>query len=284
MNKSARSALRTAHPDLRVLVTALLAAAYAACAHHVVTGGSARAQPTQTPHRFLVAAPEAAPLFLVRAADEHAAGARTDAAQLEIRVHPGRPDTALPAALRAAYHALRAGDHDAAQRLYGELEHSEPRNIDALLGLAALAMQRGDAEAAAQYYLRILRLDPRHTLAQATLLAAFGQADAQAAEVRLKTLAERDPSAPLYQMLGNLYADQSRWHEAQRAYFRAYQLAPGNGDHVYNLAVGLDHIGERRLALNFYRRAVTLSRSAGAANFGLDAAAERIDRLSSADH
>ena len=63
-------------------------------------------------------------------------------------------------------------------------------------------------------------------------------------------------SAALRFTLGNLYASQSRWGEAQAEYFEAYRLEPGSADILYNLAVSLDHLGQSRLAAEHYARAL----------------------------
>jgi tetratricopeptide (TPR) repeat protein len=111
------------------------------------------------------------------------------------------------------------------------------------------------------------------------LIAAFGRGDPLSAETRLKQLIVRDPSAYLYFTLGNLYADQSLWAQAQQAYFQAHHLEPGNPDYAYNLAVGLEHLGQARLALGFYRRALVLASARGHANFSRAQAEDRIVRL-----
>lgn len=197
----------------------------------------------------------------------------------KIRVYRAPPEPGPSAALRTAYAALHAGDFGTATRLYEELSRTEPRNADVLLGLASLALHRGDTESARAYYLGVLRIDPRHALAQAGLLVMLGRADYYSAEARLKELAAREPAAFIYHTLGNLYAEQSLWPQAQRAYFQAYRLAPDNCDYAYNLAVGLEHVGQRNLALGYYRRAVELARVRGPANFDLSRAADRIGRL-----
>jgi len=182
--------------------------------------------------------------------------------------------------LSQAYGALQVGHYDEAQRLYTQVERGEPRSIDALLGLAAVALHSGKADEAVLLYMRVLETDPRNSVAQAALLALVGQEDPVAAESRLKRLLERDPSAFLYFTLGNLYAGQSQWAPAQQAFFRAHHLDPGNADYTYNLAVGLDHVGQHRIALGFYRRAIELARHTGRANFDTAQAEERINRLS----
>ena len=187
----------------------------------------------------------------------------------------------VPPLLAAAYAALEANHFDQAQRLYDQLLRAEPKNIDALLGLAAIAAQEGNTDEATRHYLRILELDPRHALAQSGLIAILGRADPLAAETRLKQLIAREPAPFLYFTLGNLYADQSLWAQAQQAYFQAYHLEPTNPDYAYNLAVGLEHLGQPRLALDLYRRAVQLASTRGRAHFSLPQAQERITRLAS---
>lgn len=183
--------------------------------------------------------------------------------------------------LTEAYAALQANSLDQAQHLYGQLLRAEPRNIDALLGLAAIATQEGKSDEATRHYLRILELDPRHALAQSGLIAILGRADPLAAETRLKQLIAREPAPFLYFTLGNLYADQSLWAPAQQAYFQAYHLDPANPDYAYNLAVGLEHLSQHKLALGLYRRALQLASARGHANFSLPQAQERITRLAS---
>jgi len=63
-------------------------------------------------------------------------------------------------------------------------------------------------------------------------------------------------AAKLRNNLGNLYAAQARWAEAQAAYFEAHRLDPGSAEIAHNLAVSLVHVGQRRLAAGFYRRAL----------------------------
>ncbi len=196
-----------------------------------------------------------------------------------IKITAGGAAPTINPLLAEAYAALNAGNLESSQRLYHQLRRSEPGNLDALLGLAAIATQQGDSDQASRHYLKMLELDPRNALAQAGLIGMLGRADPLAAETRLKQLIVRDPSAYLYFTLGNIYADQSRWPDAQQAYFQAHHLQPGNPDYAYNLAVGLEHVGQPKLALNFYRRAVQLAAAKGRANFSTAAVQERIGKL-----
>jgi Flp pilus assembly protein TadD len=193
-----------------------------------------------------------------------------------------RGDNTLPRvnpAVNDAYAALESGRFEAARPLYEQALRTEPNNIDALLGLAAIAQHENRTDDASKMYLRILNIDPRHALAQTGLIALLGRADPQAAETRLKQLAARDPSPSLYFTLGNLYADQGQWSQAQQAYFQSHHLEAGNPDYAYNLAVALEHLGQQKLALGFYRRALQLAAGRGRANFNSSQAQARITQL-----
>ena len=181
--------------------------------------------------------------------------------------------------LPQAYAALQSGQLEQAQRLYQDVLAAEPKNTDALLGLAAIAVRQGNSEEASRRYLQVLELEPQNALAQSGLIALLGRADPVAAESRLKHLISREPSAHLYFTLGNLYADQSQWAAAQHAYFQAHHLEPANPDYAYNLAVGLEHVSQPKLALGFYQRAMQLAAVRGRANFNLAQAQERIGTL-----
>ena len=197
----------------------------------------------------------------------------------KIQVSAGAAEPQLDARLGQAYTALQSGKLDTARQLYGDAARNEPRNINALLGVAAIDMQEGRTEEASRLYFNVLDLEPRNAYAQAGLIAMMGRADPAAAESKLKQLIAREPLASLYFTLGNLYGDQSRWAEAQQAYFQAHQLEPANPDYAYNLAVGLEHIGQPRLAANFYQRAVEQAKIKGRAGFNLAQAQDRIRQL-----
>ncbi len=193
-----------------------------------------------------------------------------------------QPATLVPVdpTLMQAYEALQQGDLALARNLYQQVLLAEPRSIDALLGLGAIAWKEGRIEEAGQHYQRVLELEPRNPYAQAGLIAIIGGADPPASESRLRQLIAREPSAFLYFTLGNLYADQGQWPGAEQAYFQAYQLQPDNSDYAFNLAVGLEHIGQIRPALDYYRKALDLSFRKGRANFDQNLVIQRVGQLS----
>jgi tetratricopeptide (TPR) repeat protein len=229
------------------------------------------------------AAPAAAPANASppASAPAPAAAEGSSAPRERIAVSATNAQPRLNPMLSQAYAKLQAGQMDEAEALYTKLRQAEPLNIDALLGLASIAVQQNRTDEATRLYLRILELNPRYALAQAALIGLMGRADPAESESRLKQLIAREPSPFLHFVLGNLYAEQSRWSQAQQAYFQAHHLEPSNPDYAYNLAVGLDHLRQSKLALNYYRRAEQLASAQGRSNFDVNHARERIRILSS---
>ncbi len=199
-----------------------------------------------------------------------------------VRVRPTEAGDATQARLTEAYDALQRRDLERARTLYESVIAADDRNIDGLLGLAATSWQQGQADRASDQYYRVLQLDPQNAAAQAGLIGLSGQVDPVASETRLKQLIARDPSALLYASLGHLHASQSQWSNAQQAYFQAHQLEPTNPDYAYNLAVGLEHVGQRGIAVGYYRKALDLARARGRAGFDSAQVTARVAKLSAA--
>lgn len=180
--------------------------------------------------------------------------------------------------LQNAYEAYRNGKLDEAQQMYLAMYRKDAQSADALLGLAAIAQQRGELQLAAQYYANVLALDPRNAAANAGMAALSEDDDNN--ETRLKLLLrEQGNSAVLHFALGNLYAGQSRWAEAQQSYFNAVTLEAGNAEFAYNLAVSLDHLGQARPAAQYYQRALQLD-PLNSAGFDHAQVSRRITELS----
>ena len=176
-----------------------------------------------------------------------------------------------------AYLAYRSGKLEDARQMYLEVLGKDPRNSDALLGLAAISQQLGEDSFAAQYYMRVLTLDPRNAVANAGMSALHIDENS---ESRLKSLLREQRDSPaLHFELGNIYAGQSRWGEAQSAYFNAYTLDSKNAELAFNLAVSLDHLGQNKLAAQYYQRALQLAGGDQPRGFDLAKVSQRIKEL-----
>jgi Tfp pilus assembly protein PilF len=202
------------------------------------------------------------------------AGSRTDGG-----IHVATSRAAINPTLQQAYEALQAGDLAAAKAAYGRALDSEPRNIDALQALAAIALREGRSADAGSYYLRALEADPRDGAALAGLIGLNGQSDPVAGESRIKTLLAAQPDLPvLHFALGNLYARQNRWSDAQQAYFKACSGEPDNPDYLFNLAVSLDQLHQAAPAAQYYQKALTAA-AARPAGFDRGQAGARLREL-----
>jgi Tfp pilus assembly protein PilF len=168
----------------------------------------------------------------------------------------------VPTDIGAGYDALRRGDYDAARRSYQAAITADSASVDANLGLATAEARAGNVSAASLFYRKALELDPRNATALAGLAALADASRPGAVEARLREDVMRSPQSPaLHLALGNVYAAQKRWSEAQGEYFEAHRLDPANPDIAFNLAVSLDNLGRGALAAQFYRRALDSARA-----------------------
>ncbi|MBI1174931.1 MAG: tetratricopeptide repeat protein [Sideroxydans sp.] len=224
--------------------------------------------PADTPQEM---APSAA-----LATDEPASVPAYREPRIRIESHP--QTNSIDPALASAYQSYQQGNFAAAQQQYMTVLQQDAKNRDALLGMAVIAQRQGQNVLAAQYYEYVLALNPRDPVAYAGM-TALSRDDSPNEESSLKLLLAQQPqSAALNFALGNLYAAQQRWSEAQQAYFNAYSLQPDSADYAYNLAVSLDHLGQSKSAAQYYQRALQLD-SSGAAGFDRAQTAQRLNAL-----
>jgi tetratricopeptide (TPR) repeat protein len=189
------------------------------------------------------------------------------------------PRPRIPPDVDACYRALASGDIATARARYTAALAADATNVDALLGLATAEARGGDTAAAAQRYRRVLDIDPQNATAIAGIaaLADYSRPDAVESELR-SDLSRHPESAALHFTLGNLYSRQARWGEAQAAFFEAFRLDPASADIAFNLAVSLDHLGSRKAAADYYRRAIALART-GSRQFDPAQAEQRLAAL-----
>lgn len=191
-----------------------------------------------------------------------------------------RPKNEVNPKLEAGWLAYNQGDMRSARSHYQEMLKEDSANRDALLGMAAIEVRANRLEQAAGYYQSVLQGNPRDPYAQAGLLALRAQvSDPVQTESKVKSLLASDPEAQvLHFSLGNQYAQQGRWPEAQQSYFKAFSADPTNPDFAYNLAVSLDQVHQPKLALDYYRRALSLAQQRSG-NFDQSLARARIAEL-----
>ena len=239
-------------------------------------GGQAAAAPAVAPP---LAAQPATPSVSAAARAPRSKPAAAASDDRPLSVNRGGPQ--IHPQVSAGYAAFQASDLAKARSEYQQALRDEPANRDALLGLAAVEMRAQRYDLADSYYRRVLQADPRDPHAQAGMLALRSeQLDPVQVESRVKTLIAADREANvLYFTLGNQYAQQGRWAEAQQAYFKAFATDPDNPDFAFNVAVSLDQLRQPKLALEYYRRALALAEKRGA-NFAAEAARTRVQQLS----
>ncbi len=219
--------------------------------------------------------PKAAEKLVMNLLSESNAPKPTPPLKLSRTIDPPR----VAPQVSAGYDALKRGDSAAARKHYEAAVSADSTSLDAHLGLATAAARTGDAEVARRHYRRALELDSKNSSAVAGLAALSDFTRTDGLEEQLRADLTRYPqSAALHFTLGNLYASQSRWNEAQAAYFEAYRYDPDSADLAYNLAVSLDHLGQARLAAEFYQRALAASRKQ-AAQFDKGQVSRRIAEL-----
>ncbi len=95
--------------------------------------------------------------------------------------------------LLAADRLLAEGSLDRAERIYGQIAESDPRNAMAVVGLARVAVARGQLAEAGATVRRALAIDPDDALAQ-QLEAELARPE-QLADVRAESL-EAPPNVP----------------------------------------------------------------------------------------
>lgn len=183
------------------------------------------------------------------------------------------------AMVNEAFKAYQAGQLDSAESLYRNALQDAPENRDIHLGLAAIAINKGDRKSAYTHYLKLLDMDPDDAFALSSLISLSKNSDPIKDESMIKTLIHKEGKVPyLYFALGNVFAKQDRWAEAQQAFFDAYSLDSTNPDYVLNLAISLDKIGQYATALDFYNVAIALAQHA-TVKFDLSSVNDRIQIL-----
>ncbi|NHZ69891.1 MAG: tetratricopeptide repeat protein [Thermotogales bacterium] len=177
-----------------------------------------------------------------------------------IEIHKSRKSRSVHPLILKAYGAYQQQDYTEAEQLYRKALKRYPNNRDAALGLAAIAMHQGNRKTARYYYQRVLKANPADKTAQIALGSLDNTQDNLQETSQLKYWLQDDRNnAQLHFALGNRYASAGQWKEAQRAYFEALRIDPGQPDYAFNLAVSLDQLGLQKQALEYYLNARQLA-------------------------
>ncbi|MCB1963245.1 MAG: tetratricopeptide repeat protein, partial [Rhodocyclaceae bacterium] len=167
------------------------------------------------------------------------------------------PPPRVPPTLERAYADYAAGRLEQAAAQYRRHLATDPNSTDALNGLGAIALQQARPGEAAHWFQRSLSADPSNAVALGGLANVRPADNPVSEESRLRALLAQQPEAPQAAFaLGNALARQSRWAEAQQAYFAAFSRDAGNPDYLFNLAVSLDQLQQHALARSYYARAL----------------------------
>lgn len=178
-----------------------------------------------------------------------------------------------------AQKALQQESTASASDAYERILKDDPRNTDALLGLALIHLRKGNYSTAETLIYKTLALSPRDSQALALLSPLRSTGSSAQEESRLlRALADQPDAAPLHFALGNLYARQARWREAQQAYFKATVGDRDHPDYLFNLAVSLDRINQLQAARQYYHAAIAAADHRPAA-FSRTLATNRVDNI-----
>ncbi len=216
--------------------------------------------------------------FDVMAAEDFAEGLKMP--RSAIRITKGRTHRTNNSDLTVAYQAYQSGDFLTAKSAYQKVLNRRSDSRDARLGIAAIAVMEGNYDTAYRHYIYLLQQNPKDQVVNAALFNLQGNANGGVNESQLKLLLDQNPDSPqVHFSLGSFYAGQSRWPEAQQAFFNAYSGDKDNADYAYNLAVSLDQLGQVKPAASYYRTALKLA-DRTTVSFNTSKVLARIQKLS----
>lgn len=159
--------------------------------------------------------------------------------------------------LSLAYQAFNDGKVDMALNYYEKVLKGRPNNIDALFGAATCEQIKGDNKSAASLYLKILSIEPRNPDATNNLMVILADTDLDLAIKTLKDIDRSGSADPiLFAQLGSLIARTGQYSKALRCLKIAANKVPNDPLIMYNIAAVYDAMGNKKMALYFYRMVV----------------------------
>src|SRR5437868_6079266 len=185
--------------------------------------------------------------------------------------------------LRTAHGLHQSGRHQEAERLYGEVLRSDPRNLSALLLLATSHFQRGSyTEALARLnQLLAIKSDAFEALAaHGAVLSSLGRHDEALASYEKALAIRRTPQ--LYNNRANTLLALARGKEAVESYDSALRLDPRYADAWCNRGIALLQLSRPVDALESFQQAVARHPDDIRAWEGLAAALVQLERRAEA--
>lgn len=160
--------------------------------------------------------------------------------------------------VKRADNAFRDREYAIAGDLYGLAVQQNPRNRAANLGVASTALLSGGHELAIDRYRHLLSLYPDDQWVFDAMLHLATTDNMVETELRGHVLRLSTDQAVFYSMLGSYFGRQSRWEEANAAFFDALKnsVSPIAADILFNLAVSFEHLGSTSDAVEYYRQAL----------------------------
>lgn len=187
----------------------------------------------------------------------------------------------LQSLLQQAVAHHRAGEFEAAAKLYRQVRALAPKAVDAwhLGGLAAY--QLGRSVEAVELLTRAHQLDRKSVICEARLaLALIAAGRAPEAETHLRAVVGRSPEfAEGWDNLAFCLKSQDRLADALECHRRAVAAKPDFANGWYNYGLTLAVLGQPERALECHERALAIDPAFVAARFGRAQALHLADRM-----
>lgn len=165
---------------------------------------------------------------------------------------------ALESLQEMAYHALMAGQMEAAISIYKRALALQPGNRITLFGLATTYHRSGQTKQARLIYAQILSKFPDDRDTLNNFLAIISETSPQEALVELMQLEATNPRfSPISAQIGLLYQRMGNNEKAVEYLKKAAILSPENLSYRYNLAILFDQMGKWQEAAMLYRQLLT---------------------------
>lgn len=169
--------------------------------------------------------------------------------------------------LVSANRALKLKRYDSALEIFDQLYAKNNRDVRILMGRAVAQQNMGLTESAIQSYEEVLNLKPNHTEA---LINMMGLVRSQYPEIALRRLlelyAKHPGNASIAAQIGVTNADLGHFDDALRYLGIASTIEPGNAQHIFNMAIAADRMGNKAEAVRLYERALEIDVVNGGGN------------------